>query len=141
MTGPYFEDINIGDEIPALSKRAVDEIQLARYAGASGDFNPLHYVDAVGKMAGQGGVIAHGMLIMGFVGQAVTDWIPNRYLKKLKARFVNPTRPGNKITITGKVIDKKIEDRLIVCQVEAKDQNGQIKVSGIFEASLPSKTL
>jgi len=138
MTVPYFEDITIGDEMPGLSK-AVDETQLVKYAGASGDFNPLHYVDAVGKKAGQGGVIAHGMLIMGFVGQAITDWLPNRFLKRLKVRFVNPTRPGDIINISGKVIDKKIEDKLVVCEVKAWDQSGQIKLIGLFEAAPPSK--
>lgn len=137
MTVPFFEDINIGDEMPGLSK-TVDEIQLVKYAGASGDFNPLHYVDAVGKKAGQGGVIAHGMLIMGFVGQAITDWLPNRFLKKFKVRFVKPTKPGDTITVTGKVTDKK-DNNLIACEVQACDQNGQVKVTGLFEAVLPSK--
>lgn len=139
MTVPYFEDITIGDEIPALTKKALDETQLVKYAGASGDFNPLHYVDAVGKKAGQGGVIAHGMLIMGFAGQAFTDWLPNKLLKRLKVRFISPSKPGDIITITGKVVDKKIEHRVIVCELAARDQNGQTKLTGLFEAVLPSK--
>lgn len=138
MALPFFEDISIGDEMPLLTKKAVDEIQLAKYAGASGDFNPLHYVDAVGKRAGQGGVIAHGMLIMGFVGQAITDWLPNRLLKRFKVRFVSPTKPGDAITVSGKVTDKKAEEKLIVCEVTASDQRGQVKLTGFFEAVLPS---
>jgi len=131
-----FEKINVGDEMPPLTKEPVSEIQLVRYAGASGDFNPLHYMDAFGKAAGQGGVIAHGMLIMGFVGQAVTDWVPNRSLKKLKVRFVNVTKPGDAITVTGKVTDKRAENErvIITCDIAAADQNGQLKLAGTFEA-------
>ncbi len=133
-----FENINAGDEMPALTKEAVTEIQLAKYAGASGDFNPLHYMDAFGKAAGQGGVIAHGMLIMGFVGQAITDWIPNRKLKKFNVRFVSVTRPGETITVSGKVTDKKIEEgrKIISCAVSAADEKGIIKVTGNFEAEI-----
>lgn len=131
-----FEKVDIGSEMPALTKEPVNEIQLVKYAGASGDFNPLHYMDAVGKAAGQGGVIAHGMLIMGFVGQAVTDWIPNRCLKSLKVRFVSVTRPGDVITVTGKVTGKRVVDGrgLIAGEVAAADQAGQVKVRGTFEA-------
>ncbi|MCL6611213.1 MAG: dehydratase [Peptococcaceae bacterium] len=131
-----FEKINVGDQLPALTKDPVNEIQLVRYAGASGDFNPLHYVDAVGKAAGQGGVIAHGMLVMGFMGQAVTGWVPNRNLKRFGVRFVNVTRPGDVITVTGKVTGKKVVDGrgVISGEVTAADQNGQVKAVGVFEA-------
>lgn len=135
----YFEDVRIGDEIPSLNKGAVNEVQFVKYAGASGDFNPLHYVDSIGKKAGQGGVIAQGMLIMGFAGQALTNWLPNRNLTRFKVRFVSVTRPGDIITVTGRVVDKREEDKAIVGEVAARDQNGQVKLSGSFEAVLPSR--
>ena len=64
----YFEDVLVGDEIPQLVKSPIKHLQLVRYAGASGDFNPLHTDPSVGEAIGTGGIIAHGMLIMGFVG-------------------------------------------------------------------------
>lgn len=133
-----FEKISIGDEMPALTKEPVNEIQLVKYAGASGDFNPLHYMDSFGKAAGQGGVIAHGMLIMGFIGQAITDWIPNRSLKRFNVRFASVTRPGEAITVTGKVADKKMEEgrKIIFCTVSAADEKGQVKATGTFEAEI-----
>ena len=70
----YFDDVNVGDELPPLVKGPIQQIQLTRYAGASGDFNPIHQDDEFARAAGMGGVFAHGMLSMGFVGQAVTDW-------------------------------------------------------------------
>lgn len=132
-----FEKVKVGD-VMSLVKEPVNEIQLVRYAGASGDFNPLHFMDSVGKSAGRGGVIAHGMLIMGFVGQAVTDWVPRRNLKNLKVRFVNVTLPGDIITVSARVVDKKVEaDRgVLTCEVTAANQNGQVKLSGSFTAEL-----
>jgi len=137
----YYEEFNMENPLPPLTKPPVDKIQLVKYAGASGDFNPLHYMDEVGQMAGTGGVIAHGMLIMGFVGQAVTRWIPNRNLKRLAVRFVGITKPGDKITVTGKIVDKQIKGGLgiITGEVIAADQNGGVKIKGMFEASLPLK--
>ena len=137
----FFEDVAVGDEMPVLVKEPIAEVQLVKYAGASGDFNPLHTVDAVGKQAGFGGVIAHGMLVMGFIAQAVAAWIPSRCLKKFRARFSAITRPGEIITITGKVVEKKAEDNLIVCELQAKDQKGEVKINGRVEAVLQAKAV
>ena len=133
-----FERVQIGDEMPALKKEPVTEIQLVKYAGASGDFNPLHYMDAVGRAAGHGGVIAHGMLVMGFMAQAVTDWIPNRRMKSLKTRFVRVTRPGEAITVTGKVVDRKVIGGrgMIAGEIAATGPDGKVRASGTFEAWL-----
>lgn len=135
----YFEDVNVGDEIPRLVKDAVTEVLLAKYAGASGDFNPLHTVDAVGKLAGFDGVIAHGMLVMAFAAQALTAWLPDRCLKKLKARFTAVTKPGDVITVTGKVTAINPEENLILGEIQAADQRGEVKIKGSFAAVLPRK--
>jgi acyl dehydratase len=135
----YFEELKVGDRIPPLTKDPISEIQLVRYAGASGDFNPLHFDPSIGEAAGFGGVIAHGMLIMGFMGEAITNWIPNHFLRKFKARFIGITRLKDTITITGRVIEKKDSENKIICSVAAKDQNGELKIKGTFEAQLPSR--
>lgn len=135
----FFDDVQVGDEIPSLSKDPITEVHLVKYAGASGDFNPLHTVDSVGKQAGFGGVIAHGMLVMGFVGQAITGWIPNSNLTKFKVRFAAVTRPGDVITVTGRVTEKIAEGNRLVCTVQAADQRDEVKIKGSFEAKLPAK--
>lgn len=131
-----FDKKPIGYEFPALTCNPVDQVQLVKYAGASGDFNPLHYMDAVGRAAGHGGVIAHGMLVMGMMGQAVTNWIPNRSLKRFRVRFVSVTRLGDAITVAGRVTGRKEVDGrgTIEGEVTAKDQNGQVKAAGTFQA-------
>ncbi len=134
-----FEDINIGDEVIDLLKPPITKVQLVRYAGASGDFNPLHTDDDVARAAGFDGVIAQGMLVMGIAAQAVTDWVPKRALKKFKVRFRGATRPGDIIRVLGKVKDKRVEDNkgIVVCTLEAADQNNDIKVLGSFETAFP----
>ena len=130
------------DAMPALSKGPVAKLQHVMYAGASGDFNPLHTDDDFARAVGmKDGVISHGMLIMGFVGQAITAWVPRKYLKKFGVRFAGMTKPGNTITITGKVTDKRQEngENLIFCEVVAQDENGDVKITGNFSAALPSK--
>jgi len=135
----YFDDFQVSDQLPPLAKPAIDQIQLVKYAGASGDFNPLHYMPEIGQMAGTGGVIAHGMLIMGFAGQAVAGWIPNRYLTRLSVRFVDMTKLGDKITVTGTITGKREGEGsgIITGEVIATDQKGGVKLKGTFEAALP----
>ena len=135
----YFEDVNIGDEITPLVKEPIPKVQMVKYAGASGDFHPAHTDQELGKSMGMGGVFAHGMLIMGFVGEAITSWIPKKYLRKFGVKFVGVTMPGNVITVSGKVIDKDVEKGLITCDVLAKDQEGQLKIKGNFVVELPAK--
>jgi acyl dehydratase len=133
-----YDDLNVGSEMSILVKAPVDKMQLVKYSGASGDFNPLHTDPEVGKAVGIG-QIAHGMLIMGFVGQAITDWVPKKFLKKLSVRFAGMTRPGDVVTVTGKVKEKVAEGGLkkIVCDVQAKNQKEEVLVNGFFEAVLP----
>jgi len=135
----WFENIKVGDDLPMLVKAPVTKDQLIRYAGASGDFNPLHTDPEVGKSLGIGGQIAHGMLIMGFGGQAITNWLPLRYLKKYTVRFIGMTRLGDVITVMGKVTDKKQESgqNIIACELSAKNQKNEAIFSGMFEAFLP----
>ena len=136
----YFQDISVGDPIPILVKKPVNKVQLVRYAGASGDFNPLHTDPEVGKAVGIG-QIAHGMLIMGFVGQAVTNWIPKKFLRKFSVRFAGMTRPDDVITVTGKVTDKKQEkeNKIIRGELLAKNQKDEVVITGAFEAVLPDR--
>jgi len=138
--GLYFEDVTVGTEMPALTKGPLAKLQHVMYAGASGDFNPLHTDDDFARAVGmKDGVITHGMLVMGFAGQAITAWVPKKNLKKFGVRFSGMTRPGNTITVTGKVVEKRENANTIVCEITARDETGDIKLSGHFEAVLPSK--
>jgi acyl dehydratase len=133
----FLRDVSVGDPMPTLVKEPVSKVQLVRYAGASGDFNPLHTDPEIGKAVGIGGQIAHGMLIMGFVGQAITNWVPKKCLKSFFIRFAGMTRPDDVITVTGKVVDKREDNGRIRCEVAARNQKDELIVAGQFEAELP----
>ena len=144
----YFEDVQVGDEIPKLVKPTLTHIQLVRYAGASGDFNPLHTDPKFGEMVGTGGIISHGMLIMGFVGQLLSDYVGPTALRKFGVRFKGMTRLDDVITCTGTITEKYEVERegregregQIAGKVQAADQNGDVKVSGTFVAALPRRS-
>ena len=137
----YFDDLTIGDEIPALIAAPVAETQLVRYSGAAGDFNPIHTVHHVAEAAGLGGVIAHGMLVMGLVGRAITDWVGIAPLRQFGVRFTGVTRPGEIITVSGRVIEKFEAggEQCVWCEVAAIDQEGRQKVQGSFVVALPKR--
>ena len=133
-----FEDVQVGDAIPALVTAPVTHLQLVKYAGASGDFNPLHTDPKIGEAIGTGGIIAHGMLIMGFVGQMLSDYVGPQALKKFSVRFKGMTHLDDVITCTGSITEKYEEngEGRIAGKVQAVDQNGDVKVTGTFIAAL-----
>ncbi|WP_376796700.1 MaoC/PaaZ C-terminal domain-containing protein [Thermogemmatispora sp.] len=137
----YFEDVQVGDEIPRLVKAPVTHLQLVRYAGASGDFNPLHTDPKIGEMLGIGGIIAHGMLIMGFLGQLLSDYVGPTALRKFGVRFKSMTRLDDVITCSGTITEKYEADgeARIAGKIQAVDQNGDVKASGTFVAALPKR--
>lgn len=123
--------MKIGQELTPLYKEEITHTQLVRYAGASGDFNPIHTVVPFAEKAGLGGVIAHGMLIMGFAGQAIGTWFDVQQLKKFSVRFKAITRPGEKIIITGKITNETEETW--ISQIQAFNENNEVKLIGTFE--------
>src|SRR5947199_6992293 len=137
----YYEDVQVGDTIPKLVKPALAHIQLVRYAGASGDFNPLHTDPKFGEMIGIGGIISHGMLIMGFVGQMLSDYVGPTTLRKFGVRFKGMTRLDDVITCTGAITERQEVDgeARISGKVQATDQNGDVKIMGTFVAALPHR--
>lgn len=148
----YFDDIKIGDLMPTFISAPITRTQLVRYAGASGDFNPLHHDETFVAMFGMQRVIAQGMFIMGITSNAITQWIDNQYLRNFKVRFSGMTEPADltdfentkgraTITITGEVVKKFTEgdENLIQCDIVAMDALGGVKLTGSFMAALPSK--
>jgi len=83
-------DTEVGTEL-FTQTRALDRARLVRYAGASGDFNPIHWNERFATEVGLPGVIAHGMLTMGVAGAVLTDWLgdPGR-LVSYSCRFTRP---------------------------------------------------
>jgi acyl dehydratase len=138
----YVEDVQVGSEIPPLVKGPVHQIQLTRYAGASGDFNPIHQDDEFAKAAGMGGVFGHGMLTMGFVAQAVTDWAGAGAVRKIGVRFLGLVRLKDVVTCRGRVLDKSSTDGVHTVELElsAENQRGEKVMAGRATVGLPSRS-
>ncbi len=138
---PFFEDVNDGDDLPNIIKGPITRTQLVKYAGASGDFNPMHHDEIFAQQGGMPSVFGHGMLSMGFLGQVVTDWAGNDPLKQLRVRFMAITWPGDVITCKGKVVRKYQEDEknYAECELWAENQKGEKTVAGTAKVSLPSR--
>ncbi len=138
----YFEDVHEGDELPALTKGPLTPIQMVRYAGASGDFNPIHTVPDMAKMVGLDGIIAHGMLIMAYAGQLVTRWAGEGALRQFKVRFSGMTKPGETVVCRG-TVTQKIEggtEALVRGKLTVKGQeDDSLKLKGEFTVALPRR--
>ena len=127
-----YDEYEVGAEIPELKMGPITQMDLVRYAGASGDFNPIHNDVEFGKSVGLGGTIAHGMYVMAQVGRLCTDWANPKQIKTLGVKFKDMTKPGQSLTCTGSVKRKKEEngEKLITVAVEAKGDDDKVKVSG-----------
>ena len=126
--------MNAGDELTPLRKEPVTRVQLVKYAGASGDFNPIHWDPEVAEQMGLGGVIAHGMLSMGFLGQYVAGIAGPERVKRLRVRFGAMVRPGDELTLRGSV--REVEGGRATIDVWAENQNGEKVTSGEAEVEI-----
>ena len=126
------DKVSVGEKIPDLVIEPVTRSTLALYAGASGDHNPIHIDLDFARKAGMNDVFAHGMLIMAYLGRAITNIAPQSSLRNFNVRFSSITNVGNVLICSGQV--KKIYNhdnkRLVVLDLMVADGTGDIKVSG-----------
>ncbi|SNQ47184.1 Acyl dehydratase [Frankia canadensis] len=131
--------IAVGDTVETVLTEDLTRTQIVMYAGASGDYNPLHTDDLYAREgAGYPGVFAHGMLTMGLTGKAVTDFVGDGELLRYGVRFRSQVWPGDRLTSTLTVTDVKEEDGRAVVELEVVTVNGdgvQV-VSGYAAAAL-----
>lgn len=128
-----------GEVLPAVVVEELTRTDLVRYAGASGDFNPIHHDEGFARSAGNPTVFGHGMLTAGFVGRCVTDYVGVANLRRYKVRFATRVWPGDTITCTGKVTKRYEEngETRIDGEVVAMTQKGEAAVMGSFTAVVP----
>ena len=126
-------ELNEGMSLPEI-KRSVIQENINLYAEASQDFNPIHIDEEFAKKTPLGGTIAHGMLILAYVSQMMTAAFGRSWLVggKLNVRFRNPARPGDTITVSGKIlkVEKNEGQTLINCDVLCHNQNGEPVITG-----------
>ena len=135
----YFEDEKEGDEAPVV-RHTLERTDLVRYAGASGDYNPMHHDEVKAQAAGQPSVFGHGMFSMGLLGVALTDFVGVGNLTHYQVRFSRQTWPGERLSTRVVVTKTRVDgDRhLVDLDCSLSNQDGEEKVSGVATAELPS---
>jgi acyl dehydratase len=131
--------LKIGESRTAVVLENVSRTRLVMYAGASGDYNPLHTDEVyVTQVAGYPTVFAHGMLSMGATGKLLTDWVGNGRLTKYGVRFVNQVWPGDTLTATATVEAIRDENgtRSADFSVTTVNQDGAPVITGTATATI-----
>ena len=132
-------DIKVGDAKSMVVFDNLTRSQIVMYAGASGDYNPLHSDEIfTTKVAGYPSVFAHGMLSMGATGRVLTDWFGADGLTKYGVRFVNQVWPGDTLTATATVDAVREEDGTWFADltVVTVNQDGDMVIKGSATARL-----
>ncbi len=149
----YYEDVEVGTEVTPLDKIATTRM-LVQWAGASGDFNPLHYDGDFAKSQGVGAPIVHGALKRAWLGQLMTDWIGEEgVLKKLSCRYRGMDYPRKMKTMEQPhdgetwwckgVVSNKYEEsdeHLVECQIWVENEKGEKTTPGSAVVALPSRS-
>ena len=112
----------------------ITQENISLYAEASGDFNPIHIDESFAAKTPIGGTIAHGMLSLAYVSEMMTSAFGQNWLSegKLRAKFKEPARPGDTLTINGKIICLEQRDDVSYanCSFECLNQKGEMIVTG-----------
>jgi acyl dehydratase len=125
--------VRVGDTLPEVSE-TIERLDLIRYAGASGDFNPIHWSDEIAQAVGLPGVIAHGMYSMGVATRMITGWTGDpAAIRRLKVRFSTMIEPGQTLTAKGEVAE--VDGGRVLVRFHAEDSKGE-KVLSKGEAEL-----
>jgi len=136
----FFEDVAEGDRAPVVSHE-LTRTDLVRYAGASGDYNPMHHDEVAAQDAGLPSVFGHGMFSMGLLGRALTDYVGVGNLARYQVRFTKQTWPGEVLSTAIVVTGTRTEgdEHLVDLECSLANGDGEVKVSGEAVARLPHR--
>jgi acyl dehydratase len=123
---------SVGDRLVHKEFPTITRHRLALYCGASGDHNPIHVDLDFARKAGFPDVFSHGMLVMGYLGQALTDAVPASRIRSFSTRFAAITQLGAKLTCEGTVAElvERNGERCARLALTTKDETGEIKLVG-----------
>lgn len=126
-------DLREGSELPGLS-REIKQEKINLYAQASRDFNPIHIDEDFARRTPLGGTIAHGMLVLAYVSRMMTGAFGRHWLTggKLNVRFKAPARPGDVVSVSGRVTraEPVADGTLYRCEVLCASRDGAPVISG-----------
>ena len=120
--------IQVGESLKEIQLDPVSRIDLIKYAGASGDFNPIHTIDEEANKAGLPGIIAHGMWTMGNLAKLFTPYFDDGFVQDYSIRFKGMVFLNDVITLKASL--KEVVDNKLRFQVQAVNQNGNEVLKG-----------
>ncbi len=132
MKSRNYEALAVGDELPTIATEPVTRETLALYAGASGDYNPVHVDLDFARRAGMPDVFAHGMLSMAYLARLLTNWVDQSAIRSMSVRFMAMTHVGDRVFGSAIVAEKFVErgEKRALLHITARNQKGDVTVSG-----------
>ena len=135
---PTLSEITVGDAAPPLVIENLTRTHFVKYAGASGDFNPMHHDDTIAAQVGNPSVFGHGMLTAGLMARVVKDWFGPEAMRKFNVRFAKQVWPGETLTFTAVVtgLSETGDGGMVAVELSAKNQDGEEKLAGTATAAV-----
>ena len=137
--GAILERLSEGAELETVVIGPITRTHIVRYAGASGDFNPLHHDDEYARKLGNPGIFAMGMFPAGALATAVARWLGIERVRRYSVRFQSRVWPGDRLTLCGSVESKVVRDGAwtVVCALRVVNDAGEAVITGRAEAVYP----
>jgi len=134
-------DLAVGDTGPEVVVEDLERRDFVTYAGASGDFNPIHYDEPLADAAGYDSVFAQGMLTAGFAAHAVSDWFGLGNVRSFDVRFEAQVWPGDTVTAVAEVtaVERDGDTATVEADVRVTNQEGEPVATGEASAELPAE--
>jgi acyl dehydratase len=139
-THPLYGDVEVGGHGAPWTLAEVTRTDLVRFAGASGDFNPIHFDEDFARAAGYPGVFGHGMFVAGLITRYLTEWLGIDTARSIKFRFRKQVWPGDSVTVTATIVSKDGSSGgagILGCRFVASNQNGDALVEADAQVELP----
>ncbi len=137
----YFEDVNVGDDLPAWS-RTTNYMHWNRYAAVNDEFVYIHMDEEAGALAGEGGAFGMGNLRYAYLVNALRDWIGDEAeIREIGCQYRAINQKGDTLTVVGKVVEKGVEDgeNQVRLETNVVNQNGEATCPGHAVVVLPSR--
>jgi acyl dehydratase len=140
-TKRYWDDVKEGQALPEVRVEKLTRTDFVKYAGASGDFNPIHHDQVFAEASGNPTVFAMGMLNASILSRVITGFAGRPGVRSYKVRFATRAWPGDDVICRGTVTRKfeKDGEKLVEGDLVAVNQKGETLISGSFVAALPAR--
>jgi len=137
----YYENVQVEEKLPSF-ELTINRTHIVKYAGASGDFFPVHHDEEFAKSIGLPSVFAMGLMHGGMLAKIVTDWAGDGRVKRYKLRFATMVWPGDTLGFSGQVVKKYQKDgeNFVECTLAIVNQKGESAISGEATVSLPLRS-